>query len=164
MSSDDDTADRLIQCQPVTDKLGVKLVDNGSFSFEVIDFIIIVNEVAETGMDLSEIQPASYVPFGMGIEPRTDLFDFLDRYEAKSRYGTARWDIHNLTHAVEPDDENAAELIVITSFELIVTIGETDIVHSGCGADIDVLPLGLQLQIEDGRKRALIEHRRELEP
>lgn len=149
-----------IQCQQVSDMVGVTLNDDGTFEFESVSFVIVENATTDDGADITNIQPATFVPLGLGVEVNHRLFDFLDRYAAKKKYDGARWDIQNLTHTVEPDDENPTQLVVDTTFDLIVTIGELDTVFEGCGFDSEVLPLQVQFSIADGRTRALAEYQR----
>ncbi|OBI79530.1 hypothetical protein A5664_15705 [Mycolicibacterium fortuitum] len=152
-----------IECQQVTDMVGVTLNDDGTFGFESVSFVIIEHGTTDDGADITNIQPASFVPLGLGVEVNHRLFDFLDRYAAKKKYEGARWDIQNLAHNVEPDDENVGELIVDTTFDLIVTIGELDTVFEGCVFDSEILPIQAQFQIADGRARALSDYQREIE-
>lgn len=152
--------DSFIECRQVTDMVGVTLNDDGSFGFDSISFVIVENATADDGMNMTSIHPASFVPLGLGVEVNHRLFDFLDRYAAKRKYENARWDIQNLTHAVEPDDENPSEPIVETTFDLIVTIDGLDTVFEGCGFDSEILPLQAQFSIADGRVRALAEYKK----
>lgn len=155
--------DSFIECRQVSDMTGVTLNDDGSFGFESISFVIVENATTDDGMNMTSIQPASFVPLGLGVEVNHRLFDFLDRYAAKKKYEGARWDIQNLAHNVEPDDENPSELTVDTTFDLIVTIGELDTVFEGCVFDSEILPIQAQFQIADGRARALSDYQREIE-
>ncbi|GAY14180.1 hypothetical protein [Mycobacterium sp. shizuoka-1] len=161
---DDDDFASFVECQQVRDMEGVTLREDGSFERESISFIIVENAVAEDGSHVTNIRPASFVPLSFGIEPNHRLFDFLDRYAAKARYGAARWDIRDLTHRVVPDDENPGELTVETTFDLIVTIGDVETAIEGCEYDSEILPLQVQFAIADGRARALAEYQREIEP
>ncbi|OBB01467.1 hypothetical protein [Mycolicibacterium fortuitum] len=152
--------DSFIECRQVNDMSGVTLNDDGSFGFESISFVLVENATADDGTNMTSIHPASFVPLGLGVEVNHRLFDFLDRYAAKKKYENARWDIQNLTHTVEPDDENPSELIVETTFDLIVTVDELDTVFEGCGFDSEILPLQAQFSIADGRIRALDEYKK----